>query len=330
MGERVLVTGGAGYIGSITVRHLLDEGHEVVVIDDLLRGHRGAVDERAELVVADIGDRHTLDRVVCSVDSVVHCAGLIDVAESVVDPGAYFEMNVARPLQLLRAMVRHRVQRLVFSSTAAVYGVPDVSPIPEDAPTRPVNPHGESKLMFERAASCFAEAHGLRIAPLRYFNVAGAWPDGSLGEAHEPETHLIPRILCAMREGSAVVTINGDDYPTADGTCVRDYLHVLDLARAHALALAYLADGGASTTVNLGGGDGHSNLAVVRACERVTGSRVDLAIGPRRAGDPPSLVASRQRAEMVLGWRPERGDIETIVADAWRWHTGQGRQAVDD
>lgn len=316
---RVLVTGGAGYIGSVTVRMLLEAGHEVVVLDSLERGFRAAVDERAELVVGNVGDTGVLDRVMPNVDTVLHLAGYIEVAESMAYPERYFENNVSRPLVMLQAMLRHRVKSVVFSSTAAVYGEPESVPITEDAPVAPINAYGSSKATFEQVLGWFAKAHGFRVVSLRYFNVAGAWPDGSIGEAHDPETHVIPRILDAIASGRRRFEVYGDDYPTADGTCVRDYIHVMDLGDAHRRALEYLADGNAGGVFNLGNGRGHSNLEVVQACARVTGADIEVEFGPRREGDPAVLIASAQKAQEVLGWKPGRSDIEQMVADAWEW-----------
>ena len=318
---RILVTGGAGYIGSITARSLLDAGHEVIVLDSLEKGWREAVDRRARVEAGDVGDRKLLDWLLPGCDAVMHLAGFIEVAESQEDPGRYFDNNVARPLTMLRAMVDHGVGALVFSSTAAVYGVPETVPIVEDAPTVPVNAYGASKLMFEQMIEHFGAAHGLRSIRLRYFNVAGAWPDGALGEAHEPETHIVPRVLRAMADGQATFEVFGGDYPTADGTCVRDYLHVCDLADAHRLALERLGKDGEGGVFNLGNGRGYSNLEVVRACAEVTGRDVEIVIGPRRPGDPPTLVASHERARSVLGWEPRRGELRTMIEDAWRWHS---------
>ncbi len=318
---RILVTGGAGYIGSVTTRLLLDAGHEVVVLDSLENGHREAVDPRATLVVADIGDRAALDGALPGCDAVMHLAGLIEVAASQADPARYFEANATKPLELLRAMADNGVRSIVFSSTAAVYGQPSHVPIDEDAPTAPVNAYGSSKLAFERELVAFGELHGLRAVRLRYFNVAGASPDGQLGEAHSPETHLIPRILHAMASGQATFEVFGGDYPTPDGTCVRDYVHVWDLAQAHRIALERLGAGGAGGLWNLGSGRGFSNLELVLKCADVTGRDVGIFIGPRRAGDPAVLVASAARAKAELGWEPERGDLLTIVGDAWRWHS---------
>jgi UDP-glucose 4-epimerase len=332
---RVLATGGAGYIGSITVRHLLDAGHEVTVLDTLERGHRVAVDSRADFVEGSVGDVAALDIALRGCDAVLHLAGYIEVAESQTDPARYFRGNVVAPLVMLDSMVRHGVSRLVFSSTAAVYGEPTVVPIAEDAVLAPVNAYGASKLMFEQCLDWYGRAYGLHSIRLRYFNVAGAWADGSLGEAHDPETHIIPRILRAIASGDRRFEVFGSDYPTPDGTCVRDYIHVCDLALAHRLALEALADAAASVlraeagrigaphtqVFNLGTGNGYSNLEVVRACVDVAGEDVEIALGPRRAGDPAVLVASADRARSVLGWSPERPELTRIVEDAWRWHS---------
>lgn len=316
---RILVTGGAGYIGSITTRMLLDAGHACVVLDTLERGHRAAVDPRAELVVGDVGDRALLDRALPGVDAVMHLAGYIEVAESQAQPGKYFRNNVAKPLELLAAMAEHGVGALCFSSTAAVYGEPESVPILEDAARRPINAYGASKLQFEELLDWFGRLHGLRSVRFRYFNVAGAWPDGCLGEGHEPETHIIPRILGAMAGGKTEFDVFGGDYPTPDGTCVRDYIHVMDLGLAHRLGLEWLGAGGEGAVLNLGNGRGFTNLEVVRACAQVTGVEVAARIVDRRPGDPATLVASSARAQQVLGWRPQRGDLQQMVADAWAW-----------
>lgn len=315
---RVLVTGGAGYIGSITARTFLDAGHEVVVLDTLEKGCRSAVDPRAVLVVGDVGDRSALDAALPGVDVVMHLAGYIEVAESQAYPERYFDNNVTRPLVMLGAMAERGIDAIVFSSTAAVYGEPSVVPIEEDAPTVPVNAYGASKLAFEEAL-VQAAVRGLRAVRFRYFNVAGAWPDGSLGEAHDPETHIIPRILDAIASGRSEFEVYGDDYPTPDGTCVRDYIHVCDLARAHLLAIEHLHAGGKGAVLNLGNGRGYSNLEVVKMCAEAAGIPVEVKFGPRRAGDPAVLVASSQKARAMLGWAPERGELGTMVADAWRW-----------
>jgi UDP-glucose 4-epimerase len=317
---RFLVTGGAGYIGSMTTRALLDAGHSCVVLDTLERGHRKAVDERALFVEGSIGDAAVLDAVLPGCDAVMHLAGYIEVAESVEQPEKYFRTNAAEPTEMLEVMRGHGVSAIVFSSTAAVYGEPDSVPILEDAPKRPVNPYGASKLAFEDALDEAGRAWGLRSVRFRYFNVAGAWPDGSMGEHHHPETHIVPRVLTAMRDGQKRFEVYGDDYPTPDGTCVRDYIHVLDLATAHRLGLERVGRGEPGGVFNLGNGRGYSNLEVVGACAHVSGRDVDIAIGPRRAGDPAVLVASARRAREELGWAPERDELTTIVGDAWRWH----------
>jgi len=316
---RVLITGGAGYIGSITCRHLLDEGHEVIVWDTLERGHRAAVDPRAELVVADVADYASLCEALPGCDAVLHCAGLIEVAESQQHPARYLYNNACKPLRMLLAMDTAGVKALVFSSTAAVYGEPKSVPIDEEAVRRPINAYGLSKLHFEEALPYVESAYGIRTVTLRYFNVAGALPDGSLGESHHPETHMIPRVLDVMHDGQKEFEVFGGDYPTLDGTCVRDYIHVLDLAQAHRLALERIMGGGETGVFNLGSGKGFSNLEVVQTCADVTGKDVDIAIGPRRQGDPAVLIASNEKACTELGWEPERGDLKTIVSDAWEW-----------
>jgi len=268
---RILVTGGAGYIGSITVRTLLDAGHDVVVLDSLERGHSEAVDQRAELVVAPVGHRGALDSVLPGTDAVMHLAGLIEVAESQREPARYMDANLAQPSVMLEAMIAHGVRSIVFSSTAAVYGEPDSVPILESAPTRPINAYGLSKLAFEQLLEWASRTHGVRSIRFRYFNVAGAWPDGSLGEDHSPETHIAPIALSAIYRG-VPFEVFGDDYPTPDGTCIRDYIHVCDLARAHLLALENLVSAAdepeaTSRVYNLGNGEGYSNLEEgVRCC----------------------------------------------------------------
>ena len=322
---RILVTGGAGYIGSVTTRVLIEAGHDVTVLDSLEHGFAAAVDPRADLVVGRVGDVDVLDRVMPGIDAVMHLAGLIEVAESQAAPGRYFVANVEEPGRMLDAMVRHGVDAIVFSSTAAVYGEPLSVPISEDAATNPVNVYGATKLMFETMLGWYRAAHGLRSTRLRYFNVAGAWPDGSMGEAHEPETHIIPRILGMLNEGCTHFEIYGKDYDTPDGTCVRDYIHVCDLAAAHRLALEQLGGGGQGDVFNLGNGEGFSNLQVVGACSRVVGLPVDVEFGPRRAGDPARLVASADKARSALAWIPETPELEAIVRDAWEWHRSHPR-----
>ncbi len=296
----ILVTGGAGYIGSHTTRVLLARGYDVTVVDDLSKGYRHNV-EPARLRVMNTADTEGLTRLMGekSVDAVIHFAAFISVGESNVKPEIYFRNNVSGSLSLFTAMVQAGVRRLVFSSTAAVYGMPASSPITEDFPYAPINPYGESKVMVEKMLRWFDSSHGLRSIALRYFNASGAEPHGHFGEEHEPETHLIPLLLRALKTGRPV-TIFGDDYPTPDGTCIRDYIHVLDLAEAHVAALESLMTGGASDHFNVGTGEGHSVLEVMRAVEEVTGEKVPYAIGPRRDGDPPALVANSGKLQRTL------------------------------
>jgi UDP-glucose 4-epimerase len=317
---RVLVTGGAGYVGSASVRLLLDAGHEVVVIDTLERGWREAVDARARLVVGDVGDTAAVTEAGAGCDAVLHLAGYIAVGEGEREPARFEDGNVTRPSRMLEVLERSGVRDVVFFSSAAVYGEPTEVPITEDAPTKPVSVYGRTKLEFEQRLESWARVGAGRCVSLRYFNVAGAWPNGSLGEAHEPETHIIPRVLRSIAAGELSFEVFGDDYPTPDGTCIRDYVHVLDLARAHLLALEMLQRGGSGGAFNLGNGRGYSNLEVMRTCAAVTGVDVGAVIGPRRPGDSAVLVASHDLAERALGWRAERGDLATMVSDAWTWH----------
>lgn len=347
---RVLVVGGAGYIGSVSVERFLDAGHEVVVLDDLSRGHRGAVDSRARLVVGDFGDREILDEVLggSAVDAVLHCAALSIVSESVEFPQRYRETNVEKGQILIDALLRHGVGAIVFSSTAAVYGEPAQMPISEDAPLRPMNPYGETKLKFEEMLREPATARRLRSVCFRYFNAAGA--SEKFGEDHRPETHLIPIVLEVAAGRREKVSIFGNDYPTRDGTCVRDYIHVEDIARAHLLGLERLVaredghngehreDGrdrtdldfrtagdvmsareGSGEVYNLGNGAGFSVLEILEAAERVTGRKIARDFQPRRAGDPVALVASAEKARRELGWEPAKAAIEIIISDAWNW-----------
>jgi UDP-glucose 4-epimerase len=317
---RILVTGGAGYIGSHAVRLFLARGHDVWVYDSLVFGHRAAVpDER--LIVADLAEPQRLDHVLVErrVEAVVHFAAFAFVGESVQQPAKYYQNNLVNALNLLEAARRHKVGRFVFSSTCATYGVPEKVPITEDTPQRPINPYGQTKLAFERALADYAAAYGLGYAALRYFNAAGASPDGTIGEDHEPETHLIPLALQAIQGVRPPLTVFGTDYPTPDGTCIRDYVHVDDLAEAHLLALEKI-EAGQGLCLNLGTGRGHSVREVVRACEEVTGKPVPPREGPRRPGDPPALVAAADRANEVLGWRPRYTDLRAVVETAWNWH----------
>lgn len=312
---KALVTGGAGYVGSHMVRALLDAGHEVVVLDDLSTGHRDAIPPEAKFVHGSVeGARSVLD----GVDAVLHFAAKIRVEESVSHPRLYWEGNVVATLALLGAVVEAKVP-IVFSSTAAVYGTPDSVPIDEDHPKRPVNPYGETKLAIERALAAYGDAYGLRWMALRYFNAAGAHADAGLGERHDPETHLVPIVLDVALGKRPHIAMYGTKWPTADGTCVRDYVHVRDLADAHLAAIEHLMRGGASGALNLGTGVGHSVRAVVAAARNVTGKRIATVDAPVRAGDPASLVAKVDRAASVLGWKARRPDLEAIVADAWAW-----------
>ena len=317
--QRILVTGGAGYIGSTTALLLADAGYEVLVADNLCRGHRNVVNP-AWLRELDILDTAGLTTLLTAepCDAVVHFAAFIAVGESMKIPADYFRNNLAGSLSLLTAMQRTGVKRLVFSSTAAVYGDPLTSPIPESAPFAPVSPYGESKVMVEQMLRWFDEIHGIRSIALRYFNASGCDLAGRTGEDHEPETHLIPLLFRAIRSGTPV-TLFGDDYPTPDGTCIRDYIHVTDLARAHILALEALAQGARSAQYNAGTGLGYSVKEVVAAVEQVTGKKVPTIMGPRREGDSPSLVADSSKLQAQLGWKPEHSDLATIVRTAWQW-----------
>ncbi|MFI6979973.1 UDP-glucose 4-epimerase GalE [Embleya sp. NPDC050154] len=311
-----MVTGGAGYVGSVVAAHLVAAGHEVVVLDDLSTGHRDAVPDKARLVEGRVQD--AAEHLDASFDAVLHFAASSLVGESVTDPAEYWHNNVGGSLALLDALRTHGVTRFVFSSTAAVYGAPEVSPITEDAPCAPTNPYGASKLTVDRLITSYCAAYGLRAVSLRYFNVAGA--HGRYGERHATETHLIPLALQVPNGTRGSVALYGTDYPTPDGTCVRDYIHVADLADAHLLALDATEAGGAATghlICNLGTGTGFSVRDVVDAVRTVTGCAVPAHEAPRRAGDPPVLVAAADRARDVLGWHPTRTSLEDIVADAW-------------
>jgi UDP-glucose-4-epimerase GalE len=315
---KVLVTGGAGYIGSHAVRELRDAGHAVTVLDDLSYGHGEAVPHDVPLIDADLADAAALRRGLEGADAVIHFAGLLSVAESVRDPASYYRVNVVKGLALLDAMNAAGVRRIVFSSTCAVYGVPVRVPIDEDHPQDPINSYGATKRAFERALIDFARAGLLRAVALRYFNAAGCHPDGSLGEDHHPEVHLIPLAVDAALGRGPGLQIHGDDYDTPDGTCVRDYIHVQDLARAHVAALS-LDGGDPFQAFNLGTGRGRSVREVVTAVERVTGRPVKVTAGPRRPGDPPALVAQPDRVRAALGFTPQWHDLEAIVETAARW-----------
>jgi UDP-glucose 4-epimerase len=319
---RILVTGGAGYVGSVSVETFLAAGHEVVVLDDLTTGHRAAVPSGATFHVGTYADESALSRLLEAerIEAILHCAARSLVGESISDPARYYRDNVAGGVALLEAARASGVGRIVFSSTAAVYGVPDETPIPEDAPLRPINPYGETKRTFEGALGWYGRAYGLRSVSLRYFNVAGA--TDALGEVHDPETHLIPNVLLAA-EGRLGLTVFGDDYATPDGTCIRDYIHVADLADAHLRAIEATAPNDPRTdepvVCNLGNGGGFSIREVIAAAESVVGRTIPFTVGPRRAGDPPVLVARSTRAVDILGWRPARPTLGAMVGSAWAW-----------
>lgn len=319
---RVLVTGGAGYIGSHTAKALALAGYDPVVLDDFSSGHRWAV-KWGTLVEGDLADRKLLHKAFheTRLDAVIHFAGVIQVGESMRDPQKYFWNNTVNTLTLLEAMRAAEVKHIVFSSSAAVYGDPEVVPIPEDHPARPVSPYGESKHFVERALRWYGLAYGIRWMALRYFNACGASPDGDLGENHDPESHLIPLVIAAAMGRRPSVEIYGTDYPTVDGTAIRDYIHVLDLAEAHLRALRHLLDGGESYALNLGTGEGHTVRQVIDAVRQISGvSSLPVRNAPRRQGDSPSLVADSSLAKRVLQWAPQHSSLEEIVRSAWRWH----------
>jgi UDP-glucose 4-epimerase len=318
MKKKILVAGGAGYIGSHMVKNLRENGYEVLVLDDLSNGHADAVPAEC-LIEGSIGDASLLERVFSDhdVSAVMHFAAYIEVGESVRDPGRFYENNFSHTLTLLNAMRGHGVGCFIFSSTAAVYGNPETTPIPEDHRTTPINPYGSSKLMVEQALRDFDHAYGLRSTVLRYFNAAGAAPDGALGERHDPETHLIPLVLDAAAGDREAITVFGEDYDTPDGTCIRDYIHVTDLGEAQRLALEALLNDAPSATYNLGNGLGFSVREVIDTASRVTGREIPVKIGARRPGDPSSLVADSARAKAALGWRPEFHELATIIEHAW-------------
>jgi UDP-glucose 4-epimerase len=323
----VLVTGGAGYIGSHMVRVLVRAGHQVSVVDDLSSGSRAAVPASVAFLRADVRDRAQVTALLRrhKVEAVCHFAARIQVGESVTDPRLYYRTNVASAIELLESVLDAGVRSFIFSSTAAVYGDPQAPLLDETHRTAPVNPYGESKLTIEKVLASYASAYGLRYAALRYFNAAGADAAGGIGEAHAPETHLLPLVLEAAMGRRPAITVYGDDYATPDGTCVRDYIHVSDLAEAHLSALEYLAAGGASGAFNLGTGQGHSVREVIDAVSRVTGRPVPFLLGARRAGDPGVLVAAVGRARDVLGWSAHRPGLDRIVDDAARWHRDRAR-----
>jgi UDP-glucose 4-epimerase len=320
MTENILVVGGAGYIGSHMVNCLLKDGLTPIVLDNLSSGHAEAV-TGAELIIGDIADSELLDSIFTThkISAVMHFASYIQVGESVVNPAIYYDNNVARTINLLNAMVRHKVLHFIFSSTAAIFGNPAHLPINEAHPTNPINPYGRSKLMVEQLLSDYHAAYGLQYGCLRYFNAAGAEPNGEIGERHDPETHLIPLVLQVASGRRANIKIFGNDYDTQDGTCLRDYIHVCDLADAHLLCLRKLQAGLPYGHFNLGTGKGYSVQEVVDISSRVTGKPIQVQMEARRAGDPATLIADGASARSTLGWQPTMSDLETIITDAWRW-----------
>ena len=319
---RILVFGGAGYIGSHTALELIRAGEEVVVADNLQTGFRAAIPEGATFYQGDIRDRAFLDDLFTKekIDAVIHFAACSLVGESVNLPLKYYDNNLCGTKVLLEAMVAHDVKKIVFSSTAATYGEPENIPILETDRTLPTNPYGETKLAMEKMFHWTANAHGLRYVSLRYFNACGADASGTIGEAHNPESHLIPLILQVPNGKREAISIYGTDYDTPDGTCIRDYIHVTDLAQAHILAVQYLQNGGESSIFNLGNGVGYSVREVIETARKVTGHPIPAVETPRRAGDPARLVASSEKAKAVLGWKPVHDSLEEIIASAWNWH----------
>ncbi|MBQ5846532.1 MAG: UDP-glucose 4-epimerase GalE [Selenomonadaceae bacterium] len=318
----ILVCGGAGYIGSHTVHQLVEKGEDVVIVDNLQTGHMGEVNPKAKFYKGDIREAEVLDRIFTEnkIDAVVHFAANSLVGESMTNPLKYFNNNVYGMQVLLEAMVRHGIDKIVFSSTAATYGEPERIPIMEDDRTEPTNPYGQSKLIMEKMMKWVSLANGIRYVSLRYFNAAGAIEDGSIGEDHSPETHLIPLILQVPLGKRDHITVFGEDYPTPDGTCLRDYIHVLDLADAHVLAIDYLRRGGESNIFNLGNGQGFSVKEMIEAAREATGLDIKVEIGERRAGDPAQLIASSEKARKVLGWQPKFTDVKAVIGTAWKWH----------
>lgn len=323
----ILVLGGAGYIGSHTVYELIDAGRDVVVADNLLTGFRAAVHPKARFYQLDIRDRSALDDLFTKekIEGVIHFAASSQVGESMSDPLKYYDNNLHGTMVLLQAMVAHGVDKIVFSSTAATYGEPERVPILETDRTDPTNCYGETKLAMEHMMRWVSRAHGLKYVALRYFNACGAHPSGAIGEAHNPETHLIPLILQVPNGQREKISIFGDDYPTKDGTCIRDYIHVSDLAQAHILALDHLLQGGESDVFNLGNGVGFTVKEVIDVARAVTGHPIPAETCPRRAGDPAQLIASSKKAVEQLGWKPKYNDLNTIIASAWKWHSAHPR-----
>lgn len=318
----ILVCGGAGYIGSHAVHQLVAKNEDVVIVDNLQTGHRGAINTKAKFYEGDIRDAAVLDKIFTEnkIEAVIHFAANSLVGESMEKPLKYFNNNVYGMQVLLEAMVRHKVDKIIFSSTAAVYGEPKRVPIMEDDETNPTNTYGETKRTMEKMMKWVNLADGIRYVSLRYFNAAGALPDGSIGEDHHPETHLIPLILQVPLGKREAITVYGDDYDTPDGTCLRDYIHVVDLADAHVLALEYLRKGGESNIFNLGNGQGFSVKEMIEAAKEATGRDIKAVMGKRRAGDPAQLIASSDKAKKILGWKPKFTDVKAVIGTAWKWH----------
>jgi UDP-glucose 4-epimerase len=320
----ILVTGGAGYIGSHSVLTLQKAGYEVIILDSLVYGHQDLVENvlKAKLIVGSTCDRALLREVFANhqIDAVMHFAAYAYVGESVTEPAKYYDNNVVGTLTLLEAMLEANVKTFVFSSTCATYGVPDSVPITEDQSQNPINPYGATKLMVERILKDFNHAYDFRSVCLRYFNAAGADPEGNLGEDHNPETHLIPLVLQTALGQRESVSVFGTDYDTPDGTCIRDYIHVLDIAQAHILALKYLLNNGATDVFNLGNANGFSVKEVIETARKITGKEIKAEFGDRRPGDPPALVGSGAKAQKILGWQPAYSNLDDIIAHAWQWH----------
>jgi len=319
---KILITGGAGYIGSFMVKASLDKGYEVVVVDNLERGHEGAVDKRAKFILGDLKDKKFVDGIFSEhiFDSVVHFAGLISMAESVSNPYVYFDNNVNASLNIIEDMVKNKINNFIFSSTAGVYGNPIKTPIAEDHPRNPTNPYGESKLMVEKILSWYGDIYNLNFACLRYFNASGASVDGEMGENHSPESHLIPNAINAILNKTQF-TLYGNDYPTSDGTCIRDYIHIIDLVEAHILAIDKLKNDGGKLFYNVGTGHGYSNKEVIDVIRKVSGSKINIENAGRRSGDANVLIADPTLIKKDLGFSPKYSDLETIIESAWKWHS---------
>ncbi|TAH26302.1 MAG: UDP-glucose 4-epimerase GalE [Cytophagales bacterium] len=322
--KTLLVTGGAGYIGSHTVRMLADKGYKVIVLDNLVYGHKEAiVNKEVSLIIGDLGNKELVNKIFLEnkIDAVIHFAAYAFVGESVSNPSKYYQNNIAAPLNLLDVMMEHGCKKFIFSSTCATYGNPQYTPIDEKHPQNPINPYGQSKLMLEKIIMDYQKAYGLEYVFLRYFNASGASTDGLIGEDHNPETHLIPLIIEAGMGKRSNITVFGADYDTPDGSGIRDYIHILDLGRAHLLAFEHLMNNGASLACNLGTGVGYSVKEVINVVEQVTGLKIPVVIGDRRPGDPARLVANPQYAKDALGWEAEYKDLKDTVATAWKWHS---------